>query len=124
MWYKLTGQTRYGAYFSVFGALITIAANLLLIPKMGYMGAAWATLICYASMMIASYVSGQRNYPVPYETKRILIYVLFALALFFVSKAIDVYFDPGTVLQLTINTLLLGGYLFTLSRYERPPVSV
>lgn len=124
MWYKLTGQTRYGAYFSVFGALITIAANLLLIPKMGYMGAAWATLICYASMMIASYVSGQRNYPVPYETKRILIYVLFALALFFVSKAIDVYLDPGTVLQLTINTLLLGGYLFTLSRYERPPVSV
>lgn len=124
MWYKLTGQTRYGAYFSVFGALITIAANLLLIPKMGYMGAAWATLICYASMMIASYVSGQRNYPVPYETKRILIYVLFALALFFISKAIDVYLDPGTVLQLTINTLLLGGYLFTLSRYERPPVSV
>lgn len=124
MWYKLTGQTRYGAYFSVFGALITIAANLLLIPKMGYMGAAWATLICYASMMIASYVSGQRNYPVPYETKRILIYVLFALVLFFVSKAIDVFLNPGTVLQLTINTLLLGGYLFTLSRYERPPVSV
>ena len=124
MWYKLTGQTRYGAYFSVFGALITIAANLLLIPKMGYMGAAWATLICYASMMIASYVSGQRNYPVPYETKKILIYVLFALVLFFISKAIDVYLDPGAVLQLTINTLLLGGYLFTLSRYERPPVAV
>jgi O-antigen/teichoic acid export membrane protein len=124
MWYKLTGQTRYGAYFAVFGAVITIAANMILIPKMGYMGAAWATLICYASMMIASYVTGQKNYPVPYETKRILIYVLFAIGLFFVSKGIASMLEPTAVLQLIINTILLGTYMFVLSRYERPPVEL
>jgi hypothetical protein len=88
------------------------------------MGAAWATLICYASMMIASYVTGQKNYPVPYETKRILIYVLFAIGLFFVSKGIASMLEPTAVLQLIINTILLGTYMFVLSRYERPPVEL
>ena len=54
LWYKLTGQTKYGAWFSIYGAIITIVFNFWLIPKMGYTGAAWATLICYASMMIVS----------------------------------------------------------------------
>ncbi len=61
MWYKLTGHTRYGAYFSVFGAVITIVLLIILIPAMGYMGAAWATLICYAAMMVVSYITGQKN---------------------------------------------------------------
>ncbi|RMG79286.1 MAG: polysaccharide biosynthesis protein, partial [Bacteroidetes bacterium] len=42
-WYKLSGKTRFGAYFSIIGALITLTLNLLWIPEYGYTGAAWAT---------------------------------------------------------------------------------
>src|SRR5207253_1481711 len=52
IWYKLTGQTRFGAYLTIFGAVITLALNFYWIPRIGYMGSAWATLICYASMMV------------------------------------------------------------------------
>lgn len=71
--YKLTGKTYYGAWLSIFGALITIVFNIWLIPVMGYMGAAWATLICYASMMLISWIKGKAIFPVPYDTRRILV---------------------------------------------------
>lgn len=124
MWYKLTGKTSYGAYFSVFGAVITIAFNFLLIPKMGYVGAAWATLICYASMMAASYVIGQLKFPVPYETGKMLLYSLFAIALYLITVLIHSYVDAGLSLKLLINTIALGGYVYVITRFERPPINL
>ena len=59
IWYKLTGKTKYGAYISVGGAVITLIVNFSLIPLIGYTGAAWAHFITYFCMMIASYWLGQ-----------------------------------------------------------------
>ena len=55
VWYKLTDKTLYAAYLSVFGAVITILLNVILIPKIGFEGSAWTTLVCYFSMVVASY---------------------------------------------------------------------
>jgi O-antigen/teichoic acid export membrane protein len=67
IWYKLTNKTRWGAILSLIGAIVTLTLNFALIPVLGYMGAAWTTLICYAVMMIISYFLGQKHYPVPYK---------------------------------------------------------
>jgi len=87
IWYKLNNMTKYGAYITTFGALVTIAANIVLIPRIGYAGAAWATLICYFLMMLLSYFWGQKYFYVEYEVPKILGYFAFAMALFFLSKA-------------------------------------
>lgn len=79
IWYKLSGNTRYGAWLSIIGAIITIVFNLWLIPIMGYMGSAWATFICYTSMMLLSYWKGQKVFPIPYETGKILLLLISAL---------------------------------------------
>lgn len=79
VWYKLTDKTTYGMYFSVAGAAITIAFNLIMIPKIGFIASAWATLITYGFMMIASYIVGRRHYPVPYELKKIGLYILLSV---------------------------------------------
>lgn len=76
VWYKLTDRTRYGMYFSIFGAIITIALNLLLLPKYGYMVAAWATLVAYSSMAIISYLVGKKYYEVPYNILSVSKYLL------------------------------------------------
>lgn len=76
IWYKLSGNTRYGAWLSIIGALITIVFNLWLIPIMGYMGSAWATFICYVSMMLLSYWKGQKVFPIPYETGKIIFLLI------------------------------------------------
>ncbi len=104
IWYKLSGQTKYGAWLAVFGAVITIALNLLLIPLFGYLGAAWTTLFCYGLMMIASYIIGQRNYPVPYDLKRILFFIGLAFFFYILSENLLL---PSKGFQYVLSTILL-----------------
>lgn len=104
IWYKLTGQTRFGAYISIIGAIITLALNYFLIPVMGYMGSAWATFICYGSMMVISFIIGQKYYHVDYQVGKIFGILALSIGLFVVSL-----FNPfdSTVLKMSFNTLLL-----------------
>ena len=83
IWYKLSGHTKFGAYLAIYGATVTLILNFWWIPIIGYMGAAWATLICYTSMMVISYFIGQKFYPVAYNLKMIFIYMSIALGLYF-----------------------------------------
>ena len=75
IWYKLTDRTRFGMYISVLGAVITIILNLVFIPIIGYMAAAWATFAAYGSMALISWYLGRKYYPVPYDILRILFYL-------------------------------------------------
>ena len=85
VWYKLTEKTLFGAYMSLFGAAITIVLNLLLIPKLGFIGSAWATLACYFLMVLCSYFLGRKHYPIPYPLGRMGIYFALMLGLYYCS---------------------------------------
>lgn len=75
VWYKVTDKTRYGAFISVIGAIITIGINYIFIPSIGYMASAIATLLAYGTMMVLSYYLGKSHYPVPYNFRKILFYL-------------------------------------------------
>lgn len=79
IWYKLTDKTRYGMYLSIVGAVVTIVFNLIMIEKLGFIAAAWATLAAYGIMMLLSYLLGQKYYPVPYNVKKIIGYLILAI---------------------------------------------
>ena len=81
VWYKVTDNTRVGAYVSLGGAAITIALNLLLIPRFGFYGCAYTTLVCYMSMAAVTLYLGQRRYRIPYPARRMVGYGALALAL-------------------------------------------
>lgn len=83
-WYKITDKTQYGAIIAVVGAIITVVLNFILVPKIGYAGGAWATMICYISMLIIGYVLERKYYPIPYQHGRIALYVGVTLAISFV----------------------------------------
>ncbi|TDQ10061.1 lipopolysaccharide biosynthesis protein [Pedobacter metabolipauper] len=85
IWYRLSDQTRFGLYISVAGALITISLNFILIPKYSYMGSAWVSMLAYFVMMVISYVLGQKYYPIPYNLKRIVAYLLVSVILVVLS---------------------------------------
>lgn len=71
VWYKLTDKTHIGAYISIAGAIVTLVLNYLLIPKYSYYGSAIATIAAYGSMMVISYVLGNKYYPIPYDIEKI-----------------------------------------------------
>ena len=107
IWYKLTGKTGWGAWFSVFGAVVTVLLNFILIPTLGYLGAAWATLICYALMMVVSYLVGQRFYKVPYDTSWFLLTVTVAVVVWGAGNYLsEIGFPVGV--EYAINFALLA----------------
>ena len=85
VWYKITDRTKYGAYISTFGAIITLGLNFWLIPLIGYKGSALATLMAYASMMFMSYYFGKKYYPIPYNLKKIGLYLMTSILFSIVS---------------------------------------
>lgn len=85
VWYKLKDLTRYAAIMALSGALVTITLNWLLVPVYGYIGAAWATLACYSTMMLISYFWGRKVYPVPYQTGVMIGWTALALVLYWIS---------------------------------------
>ncbi len=108
IWYKLNNKTIWGVYLALFGATITIVLNLWLIPIIGYMGAAWATLICYFSIMVASFLLGNQFYKVNYPLTRIGLYFLVASVIFIISQIIKI---DSRFISLSINTILLLSYV-------------
>ena len=94
VWYKLTDKTRMGMFISVFGAVITIVLNVVMIPLFGFIAAAWATLAAYGSMMVISYFLGRKYYPVPYNLKLITSIVMISV----IFSATSYIFFPGNYL--------------------------
>ncbi len=117
IWYKLSGKTRYGAVISLIGATITIVLNLILIPKVGYMGSAVTTLICYATMVIISYFLGQKYFPVNYPVKRMLIYLSVAVLLYLVSTLLPI---DSQWMEYAVNLLFLGAFIGLVVILEKP----
>jgi O-antigen/teichoic acid export membrane protein len=118
IWYKLTDKTRLGALVSIVGALITLILNYLWIPHFGYVGSAWATLICYFSMAAISFFLGQHYYPVPYRTQRILSYLALALTTYILSELIRDNLGYSVFQMIAINIILFFGFLFVLFKLE------
>ena len=85
IWYRLSDQTRFGLYISLVGAAITIIFNVILIPKYSYMGSAWVSMATYGTMMVISYILGQKYYPIPYNLKKILAYLIVSTIIVFSS---------------------------------------
>ena len=102
--------------FLLFGAIITLSLNLTLIPVFGFVGCAWATLACYFSMTVASYFLGKRHFSVPYQVKRISLYLFGMLCIYFC-----IYF---TNLNMWINSLFLLGFVIFVYCLEKTKLAL
>jgi O-antigen/teichoic acid export membrane protein len=107
IWYKLGNKTMAGAYITIIGAAITIVVNYLFIPSYNYLACAWATFICYGSMMVISFAWGQKEYRVPYAWKKLLAYMVMVATLYFIHLGFkklsdDLYIQLGISVMLTL----------------------
>ena len=110
IWYKLTGQTKYGAVITIIGAVITLLVNFLFIPSFGYMACAWATLGSYGIMMVISYYLGQKYYPINYNLRSISVFSLLALGLFAISKTYSGI--DSKLIIIILNNVLFGVFIY------------
>jgi len=119
LWYKLSDKTWMGAWIAGIGALLTIVLCVLLIPVMGYMGAAYATLLCFVLMTVISYIVGQKYYRVDYDLKRILFYFAVAVGLYFIS---DYVHFSASILQYALSFSLFSAFLVVVFFAEKKEI--
>lgn len=121
-WYKLIDRTIYGAWFSGAGCAVLIAANIIFIPRYGYMACAWAGVAGYGTAMVLSYCVGQKKYPINYPLRSIAVYV--GIAGLFTAIML---FEPATWhkgVRLALNTLLILLFMAHIIHYDFPLASI
>lgn len=120
IWYKLSGQTRFGAFIALGGAALTILVNVIFIPIYGFWAAAWATLIVYAAQMVASYLLGQKHYPINYNLRKFALYFGFALTLFLITLWINMDPNEWTFRKFIFHNALIVLYVGLVWFIEKP----
>lgn len=108
-WYKREEKTKYAMYITFLGLFVTVALSFVLVPKMGYRGAAWVRLVAEAAMVVMSYTLCKRHYPIPYDLKRIGEYFAvgggaYLLSVFCVEPLGGAWAIGGNFVLLTLAT--------------------
>lgn len=116
IWYKLSGQTKFGAIISLVGAAITVVINVAFVPTYSYMACAWATLAAYGGMMLLSYLLGQKYFPINYNIRAISVYTLVTALLYLLSYSYS-GIENFTV-KIVLNNLLIVLFVWLLYKLE------
>jgi O-antigen/teichoic acid export membrane protein len=119
-WYKLTDETKWGAYFSLIGLVITLVLQIVGVPRIGSWASCGSSLVCYFVIMVLSYVIGQKKAPIPYDLKSIGGYTLLTLGLLAVYYAIRLNTSLNMWIMMGIGTLLIALYLIVMTRQDFP----
>ena len=119
-WYKLTDETKWGAYFSLIGLVITLVLQIVGVPRIGYWASCGSSLVCYLVIMLLSYFIGQKKAPIPYDLKSIGGYTALTIILLGVYYILRIYVIGNTWVMMAIGTVLIGIYIFILTRKDLP----
>lgn len=116
IWYKLSGQTKFGAYIAIIGAITTLVINMLFIPTYGFMASAWATMIVYALQMVLSYYLGQKYYPIKYNLRKFALYLGVALLFYFITLLLNLEGPFGRFFVHNMLIIVYIGMVYTLEK--------
>ncbi|NLZ94543.1 MAG: lipopolysaccharide biosynthesis protein [Bacteroidales bacterium] len=119
LWYKLTDKTKWGAYMSLFGLVITLTILIVFIPHYGYMACAWASFFANLSMMVLSYFLGQKHYPIPYDLKTAGRFALLA-AVLGVFMFLNFRHTSSVTIRIALNTVIVIIYAAVTIKKELP----
>ena len=115
----LTKKTMYVASLVVGAAGLSIGTNLLLIPPMGYYGAAVSSVISFCVLLAATKVISDRYYRIPLETAKLLKLVLIG-AVFYVFSLWFGEISPLLSVLLKILLLVLFPFILFLWNFYEP----
>lgn len=122
LWYKLTDRTYWGIIMSAIGLTVNTLMNFLLIPRFGYIGAAWSTFVGYAVMMIVTYILGQHYFPVEYPVRRLIFVGLCVMVFVFGLSSVLDSVGGWWVAVAVVGMAAVLAFLGVVERREIAPV--
>jgi len=112
---QIEKKTKYMPLVSSLGAVVNIVANFLLIPLMGMLGAAYATLLAYFSMAVYQYFLSQKFYKIDYEWDKVL---KLGIILFFVFGGYLIFKNILSDYLLILKSTTLIAYILLLKIFR------
>lgn len=112
---QIEKKTKYMPLVSSLGAIVNIVANFLLIPLMGMLGAAYATLLAYFSMAVYQYFLSQKFYKIDYEWDKVL---KLGIILFFVFGGYQIFKNILSDYLLILKSTTLIAYILLLKIFR------
>jgi O-antigen/teichoic acid export membrane protein len=124
---NITKQTRYYPVATASAAVTSVCANLLLIPRHGALGAAWANALAYAVLAVIGFLLSRRFYPIAYEWGRIGRIALagasaYVAALVFVPRGLPV--PVSLLLHGLIVVMVYPTALLVIGFYRHEEIAV
>lgn len=90
--------------FTLIAALVNIGLNLLLIPTLGIVGAAYATTVGYLVLFMITFIVAKRAYVIPYEYGKLL--TIFATAIVIYLSGSMLVLSPAMLIMTKVGMLL------------------
>lgn len=111
----LKDKTRMIPLIVLMTALLNVALNFWLLPLMGLVGAALATLISTAFNNATLFFFSQKLYPIPVTQKKVFMVLIVFLLIYSGGSYFNSYFNLSYGMQLAVKIAVLIGYgLFLL----------
>lgn len=79
-------RTRNLPIYTMVSASINIILNILTVPTLGIVAAAWNTVIGYFILFVLVFRESNRVYPIAYETRRILLLFIAAMLTYLIAN--------------------------------------
>ncbi len=117
-WYKLTDKTKWGAYFSLIGLVITLVLQIVFVPRIGYWASCGSSLVCYFVIMLLSYLVGRKHLNVPYDLKRIALYTILIAVILGIFYLIPYPAQHQMTYRMAFGTVLILIYLFVFYKWD------
>jgi len=119
VWYKINDKTWYATLINGTGVIITLIINITLIPVFSYYASAWGHVLAYIVMVLTSYFIGKRIYPIPYNIKRIMLYLIGFGVFYLIIRHYD--YLNNFIYLITFNGLLLIS-IFAIYKLEKKKI--
>ncbi len=116
MWYKLSDRSSFAVWITLAGLLVTTVINIVFMPRYSYWAAAWGHFFSYFVMLVISTLLGRKYYHIPYNWRKIILVIAFALAVYGISFIFPE--NMHLLWKLAIHTILIFVYVAGYVLYE------
>lgn len=119
----LRKQTYYRTIAHATAAVAVTGAYLVLIPRYGAMGAAWATVCGFAVMAAATYIFAQKLHPIPFDLPRLALLIAAAAGVYALSQLAPGEGKITTVLLRSAIVLTFPVILYLTSYFHKENIA-
>jgi O-antigen/teichoic acid export membrane protein len=103
----LTRRTGFLPVITVASAITNVVANVVLIPRIGILGAAWATFLAFALYALATYAYARTRFPLAVDLPRVGVLISGALAVTLIGIWLP---SAASLPRLAVHLALIAAY--------------